>query len=358
MKDELAEHLLATVMSWDEAAVVAHVPALQALAELKYDEYEGFRPGEQFVESLAVWLEQFEDADDRAALLRFVLSNLVFVSRAELDHLITLVYPDVIRPLLRRHVGQTHDLPLYRVRTISESSAFASLQRRTLVLGLADGARLDRLRRACPQLSHEQFYLVPELSAEARQRMRERLRLALEKRRLDGEPQFSRVILVDDFSGSGYTLIHEDNVMWAGKLPRCRSQLDDLVTDGVLDADHAVTVVIYVATEAAQRTVAERLAAAGMNWGFEVIQVLGESLRVADPDIVRICRWFYDPALDDEHKGSAPLGFADLAMPLVLSHNTPNDSVSILWADTRSQRDGLKRAALFPRYERHHPDRP
>ena len=48
----------------------------------------------------------------------------------------------------------------------------------------------------------------------------------------------------------------------------------------------------------------------------------------------------------------------DAALPVVLHHNTPNNSISLLWADTTDREDGSKRHALFPRYERHHADRP
>jgi hypothetical protein len=65
-----------------------------------------------------------------------------------------------------------------------------------------------------------------------------------------------------------------------------------------------------------------------------------------------------DPTLRDAHKGDATLGFRDSRLPLVLSHNTPNNSIALLWADT-SERPGSKhRYALFTRYERHSADRP
>jgi hypothetical protein len=41
----------------------------------------------------------------------------------------------------------------------------------------------------------------------------------------------------------------------------------------------------------------------------------------------------------------------------VLFHNTPNNSVCILWADTTDRDEGQNRRALFPRYERHRADR-
>ncbi len=55
----------------------------------------------------------------------------------------------------------------------------------------------------------------------------------------------------------------------------------------------------------------------------------------------------YDCSVEDEHKGKVLHGFFECGLPLVLSHNTPNNSVYLLW-ETKKTR------ALFPRFERHH----
>jgi len=54
MRDALAERLLANVMKWTPEDVALERPVLQALAALKYDEYQQFSPGMRFVESLAL----------------------------------------------------------------------------------------------------------------------------------------------------------------------------------------------------------------------------------------------------------------------------------------------------------------
>jgi len=60
---------------------------------------------------------------------------------------------------------------------------------------------------------------------------------------------------------------------------------------------------------------------------------------------------YYDPDIEDEHtrKGSKDLkfGFAGCGLPVVLSHNTPNNSIYLLWAEKNALR------ALFPRVQRH-----
>src|SRR5215510_12635599 len=189
MRDDLAERVLAHVMSWDAAQIAQFGACLQDLARYKYDEYEGFGPGEKFVESLAAWLSQLKPAE-RADAIQFVMNSLVFVSRLELDHVISMVYPDVIRPILIQRAAVELDLPPYKVARIAASREFRELERKTLVLGLADGTRLDRLRRASPQLSHEQVYLAPEIGEDTRRSMRQKLTKALQKLNLNGPAEF------------------------------------------------------------------------------------------------------------------------------------------------------------------------
>jgi hypothetical protein len=51
-------------MGWTDPEVIgAQVPALQLLADYKYDSYQRFGPGKRFVESLALWLKQFDPED-------------------------------------------------------------------------------------------------------------------------------------------------------------------------------------------------------------------------------------------------------------------------------------------------------
>jgi hypothetical protein len=359
MRAELAERVLARVMEWDETEVRGRVQQLQALAGHKYDEYGGYQPGVQFLESLASWLFQFDPAR-REAAVEFVLKRLVFISDAEMDHLIAVAYPDLIRPLLAGRVAADLDVPRYRIRYITSSTAFRALQRRTLVLGLSDGAKLDRLRRASKELSHEQFHLVATMPPKVVADMRNELQKALGKLGCDEPNTFRHILLVDDFAGSGFTLIRKSDVGFEGKLPKMRDELDRLRTEGAVPADVQVSVLLYIASDQAITHVRNCLAEAGMEWQLLVVQPLESRFRVdaTDPGMVELCRDYYDPVVTDEHKGEATLGFRDAALPLVLSHNTPNDSVCLLWADTTERPDSRRLRALFPRYERHHPDRP
>jgi hypothetical protein len=325
---------------------------------LKYDEYEGFRPGEGFLEHLTAWLSQMDETDrDRA--VNFVRSELVFISRAELDHLIETVYSDIIRPLLVAETAQRLNLPDWRVREITASSEFGEVQRKTLVLSVGDGARIDRLRRTSG-LSHEQFYLAPELSEPSADRMAETLREALG----DETALFEQVLLVDDFAGSGITTLREKDGEWEGRLERMRVHLHQIAGTAVAE-DPKVWVLIYVASTQARQHIETMMDRRGLGWHLHVVQELDEQLRVDDDELLEMSRRYFDEANYEvlgQHVKAAPgdvrIGFGDGRLPLVLSHNTPNNSISLLWADTTGQANSGNQRGLFPRRHRHQAGRP
>jgi len=361
VRDELAGRLLDQLLEWSPEEQSEWMFDLRRLAAYKFDQYEAFAPGERFFERLARWLGEFPDPEQRRRLITFLRRELIFISRDELDHAIACVYPDVIKRDLIRHAAAEIGIDKHHVKRIVTSKAFRSLRRKTLYLGLSDGARMDRLRRASPELSHEQFWLSPELGPHAVSAMAEKLTDAIEKMDLDGPPQFRHVVLVDDFYGSGTSLLHrKPDGSWGGKLRRAQEHLNGDLRNGeqpLLADDVTVTVVLYVASDQAHRHIKSVLEAFEPTWELRIMQLLPDSTVVTDPELLAICEWFYDDVLIDKHKGRVPLGYERAALPLVLHHNTPNNSICPLWADSVG-RDSAERHALFPRYERHHVDRP
>ena len=103
---EIAEGLLRVVMG--EAAeddFPDQLGVLRDLATYKYDEYGQYVPGRQFIASLAGWLTQFDDAEERRNALRFVQKRLIYISNIEMRHLVSLMANDRIPSTLQRHVA-------------------------------------------------------------------------------------------------------------------------------------------------------------------------------------------------------------------------------------------------------------
>lgn len=362
MRDEVAGRLLDQLLTWSPDEQARWMADLRRLANHKYDSYEGFSAGERFFESLARWLSQFDSPAERRRLISFLRHELIFISSQEMTQAIACVYPDFIKRDLILRVAHELGISPYSVRTVVGSDAFRTLRRKTLYLGLSDGARLDRLRRSSPELSHEQFWLSPELGSHAVETMKEKLADAIDDQQLLGEPQFRHVVFVDDFYGSGTSLLHKKRGVWGGKLGRARAHLNDDLRGGedpLLEENAEVTVVIYVASQQAEEHIQTAMALFEPSWRLKVIQRLPLEVACDEPDMVAVCEGFFDPVLVDKHKKvPTPLGYGDAALPLVLHHNTPNNSLSILWADSTDREGSLDRHALFRRYERHHVDRP
>jgi hypothetical protein len=149
---------------------------------------------------------------------------------------------------------------------------------------------------------------------------------------------------------------------YKGKIPKFFKALTEehLVSD---DAD--VHLVIYVASDKAcdylTRQVSQYLQSEGKaNRSFHIkaIQTLSPSIAVngADPlptDLALLIDRYYDPVVNNDHMrvGGADgrYGFADCGLPVVLSHNTPNNSIFLLWAN----QEQYKVHGLFPRISRH-----
>jgi hypothetical protein len=320
----------------------------------------------RFIESLALWLGQFDTIDQRQAALRFVRERLVYISSFEMNHVVCISYPDRIRPFLLSRTASESGLVKWYLGKVASTIDFRVRERRCLFLGLSDGARTDVFRRANPRLVNEQVRQSHELSEERVDDLKEELAKDLEKlygrKPADQEAVFQSVVLLDDFSASGLSYIRKkpDGTV-AGKVGKFLNWLKDgsnplstLFTKQGLE----IILVLYMATETAERVLSEGLAELCAGSGYQsnvlVVQPLPENLRISRgtlPGFDALIELYYD---NDNETSSTALGGTDLrygfaggGLPLVLSHNTPNNSIGLLWAE------GAKMRPLFPRVTRH-----
>lgn len=370
MREALAERLLATIMNWSPEDVANERPLLQAMAALKYDEYQQFAPGMRFVESLALWLRQFKTKEERRTAYNFVKSRLVFFSAAEIAHLVTIAYPDYIRPLLIRRAAETISVAERYVARIATSKEYRALRRQCLFLGLSDGARIDTFRRSTnPELSHEQIWQTYEMSPEKGGsillKLREDLQSILGPSGKIDTSLFRMVFLLDDFSGSGRTYLRkeDDGERLAGKIAKFRDQLKSADRLGKLvnTDDLYVGIVLYIATKHAVDHLKPLLSELfqpfqKLSRDIHVVNLLEDAVSLddtRDENFLGLSESYYDSNVEDEHtrEGGTDVkrGFAGCALPLVLSHNTPNNSMFLLWANP----DELDIRGLFPRVSRH-----
>lgn len=364
MKDELAERLLAAVLKWRPEDISRERPKLQAIAAYKYDDYQQFSPGMRFIESFALWLSQFKTDEERSSAYELVMNRLIYCSSAEMNHLVSIAYIDCIRPVLLRAVALEAGLSERHVGKVANSLQFRLRQRQTLFLGLSDGAHTDMFRRANPQLSHEQVRQTYEITPPRAQDLLHNLRADVRRLGISGSEEaakFRTLVLLDDFSASGVSYLRrEGKESFSGKIARL---YDDVVkSEGsmaqLVDIHQLeVLVVVYLGTQQAREHI-EQLAdvmwaAHGVKCRVLIVYPLQSHVCIRPGTITAIddlVNKYYDPSIEDDstRKGGTDLkyGFAQCGLPLVLSHNTPNNTLSLIWARSDTMHP------LFPRVSR------
>ncbi|MCC7253630.1 hypothetical protein [Hyphomicrobium sp.] len=365
MQDLNAARILTAVMGWrDLSTIQEYVKKLQLLADYKYDHYQRFAPGRRFIESLALWLERLDETD-RAAAFELVTQHLIYFSDAEFSHLVQTAYPDLIVQERMRLVAEEHNIPTYRVGQLARHRRFEELKLKSLYLGLSDGAHTNELRRASNgEISNEQIWQAYELGEQKSEDMLQELRTSTSGRGFSAaDPRFNLIWLLDDFSGSGNTYIRYDGAKktYKGKLKRVYDQLH---SERLVDPSYyEVFLLLYVATSQAIDHIeywCERFTA---EMGYKPLQIrvlcpLERDIaltKISSATIAQLLakeRYFDSRVAKDKHIAvggtDGRLGFAGCALPVVLSHNTPNNSIYLLWGYEQYQFSGL-----FPRVTRH-----
>jgi len=367
MRDQLAERLLARVMGWAPDDVARERPVLQAMAAYKYDEYQQFSPGMRFVESLALCLSGLRTPAERHTFYEFVKTRLIFFSAAEINHLVSIAYPDFVRPRLLRRVAEQQGLNHYHVAKVAGTDAFRVRERECLFLGLSDGAQTDAFRRSSsPHIGHEQVLQSYEISLGRVEKLIEKLRadVATIEGRETREPpaRFRTVVLLDDFSASGTSYLRSKDGLFKGKIGDFHRDLthpDNPMSQLVDLKDLEILLVLYMATEQARTHLNTALGelCRPHSIPFDILVVHPIDSKVCllpghGDAIEQILDDYYNAAaMEDDHtregKTDLKFGFAGCGLPLVLSHNTPNNSIYPLWSDKAKMRP------LFPRVSRH-----
>nr|VFK60094.1 MAG: hypothetical protein BECKTUN1418F_GA0071002_11992 [Candidatus Kentron sp. TUN]VFK69487.1 MAG: hypothetical protein BECKTUN1418E_GA0071001_11963 [Candidatus Kentron sp. TUN] len=369
----LALNAISQRLEWDDETAKREFAWLELMARLKYDEYRDFLAGARFLERLAAWLGQFETREDRKTAYDFVKNRLVFISTAEINRLVELFYHRHVHQDLLRRAANIHRIPPYKVMVDRKAEkTFRQLRRKTLFMGLSDGARIDLLRRTnVGRLNNEQVVLQPFLDDEKWRDLAKELQEALK----EDNPKFETVYVLDDFTASGTSLIRRKDGEWKGKLERLwktlKGEKGELGDKFPIDSNAQIRVHHYMTTKKAHDYIKERLAEAKRqradDW-FDDIHptyglVLDEKLPIdknKEPALWALTERYYDSGIESEKHMKASgdthwkRGYGQCALPLVLEHNTPNNSLALLWAESSEHQEGehLMRP-LFYRRQRH-----
>ena len=255
--------------------------------------------------------------------------------------------------------------------------------RRCLFVGLSDGSRIDALRRAnTGRLSQEQVVPMMNIDDDKWEGLAGDLR-----KELGQDALFDDVYLIDDFTASGTTFIRFPEGDPKGKLAKFERIVQDaksrLGESFPLAKGYTLHIHHYLSTAQARDALLDRVKEAdeklkGKSYNRAFItegMLLPPDIKVGmidertkqmaptkstDREIVDLCTKYYDHDLFvrlEKHckeAGQADMryGYANCALPVVLEHNTPNNSIPLLWAETDGKL-GTKMHSLFLRRDRH-----
>ena len=359
MRSALAEKLLAKTMNWTTEETSRERPLLQALASFKYNEYQQFSPGTRFIESLVKWLSQFETEEEKNTAYQFVLDSLIFISSDQMSHLVNITYADKIQPIVIRKTASVINLNPFWVSKIVKSTTYKVSLRRSLFIGLSDGSKIDLLRRSSQRLSNEQVLTTYSISEVKRNDMLNELKK--EKINL----KFNTVFLIDDFTASGTSYFRKSDGEWKGKIFKfLQSILPDGENANLRQENDSldIHIIFYIATTDALLKLKENIQTyksehPESNFAFTIdaVQIIGSEVKAEilnKTSFIDLVKKYFDENIIDRHykegiHDKPYLGFNECCLPVILSHNTPNNSLPILWFPDD------KIIGLFPRVKRH-----
>lgn len=377
MNSNLANQLLASIMKWDAPILASERAALEFMGSMKYDAYDRYMPGMRFMSSLVQWLNDIKE-EDRDEAYKFIKEKLVFISSMQMNYLVDLLYDSKIRPILLDMSTVETGMPSYKCSSKVVRTRFEIEKRSALVIGLSDGAHTDILRRSAG-FNNEQVLTNYYPDGKKLKDMLDELRKDQKLKEIEN-PFFRRIFLIDDFTASGKSFIRfdESDGEYHGKLKRI---IDELCIKGYVEKEQKIEHLSYLlnpeqkiqidilfcmATEKARTNIKSSLDdyLKSVNWqnkvefNIHIVQILEDKLSIdikTDKDLVKLLK-------KDEHfveecvisksykvgKNDNPwLGFDECALPVVLAHNTPNNSLPIIWQDAE------RFHGLFPRISRH-----
>jgi hypothetical protein len=377
MNDSLAVSLLAKVTKWDEKRLSKELPKLSFLARTKYDSYSQFDPGFRFMSSFAQWMSQF-DKEDVEIIYSAFNKYLTFISSEQIKYLVDLMYSSKIKPFIRDLSAIKSGLSRYQLNKIESSQEYKIQKRLSLVVGLSDGSHIDILRRTAG-FSNEQVLPMYYPNQEKLQDMFDELH---KDSLLKGSNRnlFESLFLVDDFTASGTSFARKED-KYKGKIIKVLKGLKpkEAGTEGNADDESDIelsdlfvkdkinmNVLFCVATEDAisninrevEKYINENNMTDLIHFNVDSVQLIKteEINRVKNhPGLKNVLKKdkYYDwsAILTDSYrkgKHDEPYwGFNECGLLLVLSHNTPNNTMPVIWEDTSKFR------GLFPRINRH-----
>lgn len=376
MRFNLAKQFLVQLMGWDDIEATKRFLEMDLMSDIKYDSYDQFMPGIKFIGNFYLWLSQFKDLRERKLMYDFVSKYIIYINSNQISHLIDLLYNTKVIPLIRSKVVDDfkvrgEKVNKYNHRRLDNSPEFKLHKRKTLFIGLSDGSHIDIIRRNS-YLDNDQVltnYYPDDNKIEGLAKDLAECK-ELED---DAVKRFESIVLIDDFTASGSSFIRRKaDGTFGGKLPTFFQAIENnqkfknLFINGF-----EIHLCFLIATENSMNHIKELLGEFmqvhnNPKVDVDCVHQLGDDAKFTNhqeqeaKDMLAIIEnYVNEPALTDAYKESYHagdtryhLGYKQCALTVVLNHNTPNNSLPIIWQPECTE-VGNRLYPLFYRITRH-----
>ena len=184
--------------------------------------------------------------------------------------------------------------------------------------------------------------------------------------------------MIDDLTASGTTLLRrnpKNKREWIGKLKKLRNAINNAEESGIKIFEDGWSLYVhhYIGNQKAIENINKNSSDAdkelnGKEWFGKISYTFGMIIPEyvafnveSDRKINDLVEKYYDYDLDEESKEhlkqsgieSLKHGYGACGLPLILDHNTPNNSLPLLWAESKGKNGAHKMRPLFKRRQRH-----
>lgn len=313
------------------------------LSRRKYDRYDHFYPGETFDSRLLKWLGLNFEKNERKVAVEIVKS-LKFISAYEMKELAIKTFENIKYIIMNELV----DLSTNNWYNYIESRNL-KLERelaKSVFVACADDISFSFFRRYA--MRHNTFFKKDNFVEYYKR----------DKKSLDELPTHNRIFLLDQLSGSGTTVVRQENSEWKGKIPTFLGIWREYINDS------SIYYCPYILSTVAERNLTSRLTLfMNENEGLRVSNYPTCKMQISpclineqgtDVDenrpVAKLCIKHYHKFEEDKHikkGGSACFGYGRAGLTLVLQSNCPNNSLYVLWYSSDNW------YPLFPRISHH-----
>lgn len=336
--------------------------SLEILKDFKFEPYQPINspPKPEFIKRLQAWLQQFDKKDQKSML--YLSSKIIFLTQAQITYLMEYLFQNKLKKMILEDIIKKKNFEHFSYK--KAENYFAEELEKTLFVGLSDSSRINDFthvnslyikRQVNTGIELETLLYPVKKSCEIGINSEEDKELirVFEKDVLLKDEKIKdkvRLIILEDFTGSGSDIIETLNYLYSSQLP----------FKEIVFASYIIT---YKAINRLERwikrnnsdgrryfyaygiLIPEEAKCCGNNNSYLKLDWHNESIDICE-NVSQTCEDVYNKRFFEEDRLKYVYGYENVKIAFVYYYNCPDNSLPIIWCD----KGGWK--PLFPRVSR------